>query len=349
MDSREYMLKQLETLVNIPSPSGMTKEATDYVMSELTRLGYKPFREHKGTVICCIGGSGHPLAISSHVDTLGAMVRSVKPNGHLKFTAIGGLNLYSAEAENVIVFTRTGKRYSGTIQSIHASAHVWGKENSGDRTTDTLEIVLDEDVRSPEDVKKLGIGTGDFVFTFPRFVVTDSGYVKSRHLDDKASASVLMTLAREVSEGTVKLARKVTLVFTVFEEEGHGASTFCKLDCEDLLAVDMGCIGDDLACTEKQVSICAMDSAGPFDREFTNELICRAEKLHLDYAVDIYPHYSSDASPALRSGLDARFALCGQGVFASHGYERTHVDGMVNTLALVRDVASELYYEGEKL
>lgn len=342
MDKKEYMLKQLETLVNIPSPTGMAKEAADYVTAELTRLGFSPVRERKGTVMCTIGGCGHPLAISAHVDTLGAMVRSVKPNGHLKFTSIGGLNLYSAEAENVTVFARDGREYSGTIQSIHASIHVWGKEVNGDRTEDNLEIVLDEDVRNAEDVHKLGISTGSFVFTHPRFVVTTSGYVKSRHLDDKASAAVLLTLAREVAEGTVKLARQVTLIFTVYEEIGHGGSTFCKLDCEDLLAVDMGCVGDDLACTEKQVSICPMDAAGPFDKSFTDELAQRAERHHLDYVLDIYPHYSSDAAPALRSGLDARFALCGQGVFASHGYERTHVDGMMNTLALVTSVASEL-------
>lgn len=342
MDSEKYMLEQLQTLVNIPSPSGMTKEVTDYVMAELTNMGFTPSREKKGTVICPIGGSGHPIAISSHVDTLGAMVRSVKANGHLKFAAIGGLNLYSAEAENVAVFTRNGKKYSGTIQSIHASSHVWGKDVNGDRNCDTLEVVLDEDVRNADDVKKLGISTGDFIFTFPRFVVTESGYIKSRHLDDKASAAVLLTLAKEVSERMVALGRMVTLVFTVYEEEGHGASTFCKLNCDDLLAVDMGCIGDDLASTEKQVSICPMDGAGPFDRSFTDELISRAERLGIDYAVDIYPHYSSDTSPALRSGLDCRFALCGQGVFASHGYERTHVDGMMNTLALVRSVAKEI-------
>ncbi|MBR4081758.1 MAG: M42 family metallopeptidase [Clostridia bacterium] len=339
MDKKTYLIEQTCRLTAIPSPTGMTRMATDYLLAELTRLGYKPERTPKGTVMCCIGGTGHPLVLSAHVDTLGAMVRAVKGNGCLRMTLIGGVIPNSIETENVLVHTRGGKTYTGTVQSIHASSHVWGDRTAEARGDETLEVVLDEKVFSRAETEALGISVGDFISFDPRTVVTPGGYIKSRHLDDKASSAVLLTLAREVAEGRVKLGRKTTLIFTVYEEIGHGASPVAKMDVEDMLAVDMGCVGDDLTCREHQVSICAKDSSGPFDYDFTGELIERAKRLGIDYAVDIYPRYSSDAATALRAGMEARFALCGQGVYASHGYERTHIDGMLGTLALVTDVA----------
>ena len=343
MDKKDYMLDQLCKLTDIPSPTGMTHEATAYLLAELTRLGFQPERTRKGTVIVCLGGSDHPLLLSAHVDTLGAIVRAVKGDGHLRYNHIGGFDDNTIENENVRVHTRDGKTFTGTVYSTKASGHVWGNQSATPRSDEFLEIILDEEVSSRDDVEKLGIHAGDFISFSPRTVITESGYIKSRHLDDKASAAVLLTLAREVAEGRVTLGRKVYLSFTVYEEVGHGASGLATLsDVEDMLAVDMGCIGSDLTCTEKQVSICAKDSAGPYDWDFTNELIARCKRLELDYAVDVYPGYSSDASPALMAGMDIRFGLCGQGVFASHGYERTHVNGMLSTLALVTDVAERL-------
>lgn len=340
MDKQTYMLEQVKTLTSIPSPTGMTDEAADYVLAELTRLGFRPERTPKGAVLCCLGGMGHPLLLSAHVDTLGAMVRAIKGSGALRYTKIGGFGDNAIENENVLIHTRHGKTYTGTVQSVKASRHVWNNNNDV-RSDETLEIIIDEEVSSKADVEALGIGVGDFISFDPRTIITESGFVKSRHLDDKASSAVLLTLAREVAEGRAQLCRQVTLLFTVYEEVGHGASPLYKMDIEDMLAVDMGCVGDDLTCRETQVSICAKDSAGPFDFSFTNELIARAKAENIDYAVDIYPSYSSDAATALRAGLDARFALCGQGVFASHGYERTHVKGMLATLALVTSVATK--------
>ena len=342
MDKQTYMIEQLKALTGIPSPTGMTRQATDYLMAELAGLGFAPERTPKGTVLCCLGGEGHPLVLSAHVDTLGAMVRAVKGNGALRYTQLGGYNDNAIENENVLIHTRGGKTYSGTVQSAKASMHVWGDHTAEARGDQTLEIVIDEEVSSKADVEKLGIAAGDFVSFDPRTVVTESGYIKSRHLDDKASSAVLLTLAREVAQDRVQLGRKVTLLFTVYEEVGHGASPLYKLEIEDLLAVDMGCVGGDLNCKETQVSICAKDSAGPFDFDFTNELIARAKEAGIDYAVDIYPRYSSDTATALRAGMDARFALCGQGVFASHAYERTHIKGMMATLALVTSVAERV-------
>lgn len=343
MDTKTYLLEQLKALTSRPSPTGMTRAATDYLLEELARLGFQPERTRKGAVICTLGGEKHPLLLSAHVDTLGAIVRSVKPNGALRYTQVGGYGDNAIENENVLIHTREGRIYSGTVQSIHASRHVWGDKSAEARTPDTLEIIVDEKTWSKAETEALGIAPGDFVSFDPRTVITDSGFVKSRHLDDKASSTVLLTLARAVSEGAVRLSRMVTLLFTVYEEVGHGASSIYHLPFEDMLAVDMGCVGDDLNCREDMVSICAKDSSGPFDYDFTNELIDHAKRLKLPYAVDIYPRYSSDAATARTAGLDARFALCGQGVFASHGYERTHIDGMLATYRLVAAVAAQAF------
>lgn len=245
------------------------------------------------------------------------------------------------ENENVLIHTRTGKTYSGTVQSIHASRHVWGDITAEKRDDQTLEIVLDEPVSSKSDVEELGIGPGDMISFDPRLTVTPNGYIKSRFLDDKASAAILLGLAKAVADGSIRQERRTIIAFTVYEEIGHGASTFGNMhDVEDMLAVDMGCVGDDLQCRETQVSICAKDAAGPYDWSFTNELMTRARAMQLDYVVDVYPRYSSDTATALKAGLDTRFALCGPGVFASHAYERSHVSGVMNTFKLVCDVAA---------
>ena len=340
-----YILEQMQNLLSIPSPSGMTREAAAYLMGELTRLGFQPWQMRKGTVVCELGGTGHGVLLSAHVDTLGAIVRAVKPNGRLRYSQLGGYNDNAIENENVCIHTRDGKRFTGTVQSVHASRHVWGDISGEKRDDQSLEVVLDEETSSKAETEALGIGAGDIISFDPRFVVTEKGYIKSRFLDDKASAAVLLGVARAVREGTIHPGRRVVLAFTVYEEEGHGASALQQLDVEDLLAVDMGCVGDDLNCTETQVSICAKDSAGPYDWSLTNDLIARSRQLGLDYAVDIYPRYSSDTATALKAGLDVRFALCGQGVFASHGYERTHVKGVMNTFRLVCDVASRVSAE----
>lgn len=338
MNQQEYCLDQMARLMAIHSPTGMTGEASAYVAGELTRLGFSPRLMRKGTVICELGGEGRGLLLSAHVDTLGAVVRSVKPNGRLRYTKLGGWNDNAVENENVTVITRDGKHFSATIQNVHASRHVWG-DNSADKRDDSfLEVVIDEVTSSKAQTEALGISAGDMICFDPRFTVTGSGFIKSRFLDDKASAAILLTLAKDVADGTVKLNRKVIIAFTVYEELGHGASAFFDMGVEDMLAVDMGCVGDDLNCTETDVSICAKDAAGPYDWSFTNELIAGAKKLELPYVVDTYPSYSSDTATALKAGLDARFALCGPGVYASHGYERTHIKGVMATLALAESI-----------
>ena len=328
-------LKYMQKLLSIPSPTGFTAQVTDYLMDTLVSLGFSPKKNRKGAVTCCLGGQGRGILLASHVDTLGAMVRSVKSNGRIRYTHIGGWQDATVEIENCLVHTRDGRTYSGTVQSVKASQHVFPGMGAEARDEEHLEIVLDEQVHSAQDVEKLGIETGCYISWDPRTVVTPSGFVKSRHLDDKASAGCLLALARMVSEGKISPKRQVTLLFSVYEEVGHGASMMLDQGIEDMLVVDMGCVGDDLKCDETMVSICVKDSNGPYDYSFTGELIDVAKKNGLRYAADVYPSYGSDAGTAIRAGNDVRFALIGPGVFASHGYERTHILGIENTCKLI--------------
>lgn len=330
---KDYILEQLSTLTSIPSPSGYTQRITDHVMGKLRDLGYQPERSIKGNVTVTLGGSGDPLVLSAHLDTLGAMVRKIKDNGHLRPTTIGGHQWDTCDGENCTVHTRDGRIYTGVVLNTEPSAHVADKKK--EKTEHHMEILLDENVHSKKGVKKLGIHNGDFIAMDPRTVITESGYIKSRFLDDKLSAAILLGLAKAVQAGEISLSRKVTLLFTVYEEVGHGASCLPS-DTKEIISVDMGCVGDGLDCTEHMVSICAKDSVGPYDHELTTRLVELAKEYELDYAVDIYPHYTSDADAALKSGYDIRHALIGPGVYASHNYERSHTDGMMNTYHLLK-------------
>ena len=332
-----FAVQQTMQLLAIPSPTGYTMHVTQYLLDTLTNMGFKPVRNRKGSVCCTLGGEGRPLALAAHVDTLGLMVRSIKGNGNLMFTRVGGPSYQAVETENVTVITREGKQYSGVVQLRNASTHVNHDMDDSKRSDSTLEVLLDENVSSKADVEALGISAGDFICLDPRARVTESGYIRSRFLDDKLSAGMLLALAKGVADGEVKLARKTTIFFSVYEEVGHGASTGLPQDTEELLVVDMGCVGDDINCTEMQVSICAKDSGGPYDYAMTSELIAISKEKGIDYAVDIYPYYGSDAGTALRSGMDIRYALIGAGVYASHGYERSHVKGVENTLRLIEE------------
>ena len=266
---------------------------------------------------------------------LGAVVAEIKSNGRLRLSPVGGFNANNAEAHNCRVYTYDGQIYDGTIQLADASLHVNKEYSTTQRTFQSVEVVLDEPVTSKDDVKALGITNGCFVCADPNLVVTNSGYIKSRFLDDKLSAAILLGYAKYIRENNITPLRKVYQHMTVFEEVGHGACASIPEDVTELLSVDMGCVGDGLECTERQVSICAKDGHGPYNYQVTTGLVNAAKKDSIDYAVDIYPFYGSDADAALSAGKDARHGLIGAGVYASHGYERSHKDGVVNTFRLL--------------
>ena len=328
-----FIKEQLYTLTSIPSPSSFTEKVTDYLLSELSSLGYSPERSNKGNVFVTLGGSGSPLVLAAHVDTLGAMVRSIKENGRLRPTTIGGHQWSTADGENCTIHTRDGRVYTGVVLNKEPSSHV--ADQKTELIEENMEILLDENVASDQDTLALGIQTGDIIAMDPRTVVTESGYIKSRFLDDKLSAAILLGLARAVREDAWKLNRKVSLLFTVYEEVGHGGSVVPD-DTEEMISVDMGCVGSDLGCTERMVSICAKDSGGPYNYDLITTLSNLAKEKKLDYAIDVYPHYGSDVETTLRAGYDIRHGLIGPGVYASHNYERSHMDGVRNTFELLK-------------
>ena len=324
-------------LLAIDSPSGFTEKAALWVRNAFEALGFPAKITVKGGVLTDLGGQDteNGLLLEAHTDTLGGMVCRIKDNGRLQLTKIGGMRAENGETENLRVYTREGKVYDGTLQLCNASVHVNGSYGDAKRDFDTTEVVLDEDVKSAEDVRKLGIEVGDFVCFDPRTRRTNSGYLKSRFLDDKLSVGILLGFAKYLADNKITLPRKTFVHVTVYEEVGHGGAASVPTGVTEAISVDMGCVGEGLSCTERQVSICAKDSGGPYSYEVVGKIIAAAKKTGADYAVDVYPHYGSDVEATLSAGHDLRHGLIGPGVYASHGYERSHIDGVYNTLKVL--------------
>ncbi len=334
----DYAWEQASALLAIDSPTGFTEKAAAWVQTQFAALGFDAKITTKGGVLVDLGGEDkeNALMLAAHTDTLGGMVAQVKGNGRLRLTALGGMNANNGETENVRVYTREGKVYEGTLQLCNASVHVNGEYSNAKRSFDTTEVVLDEDCKSADDAQKLGIAVGDIVCFDPRTHRTASGYLKSRFLDDKLSVGILLGFAKYLSDNKITLKRRTYVHITVYEEVGHGGSGSVPAGVTEAISVDMGCVGDGLQCTEKQVSICAKDSGGPYSYAVVGDLIAAAKKAGADYAVDVYPYYGSDVEATLRGGYDIRHGLIGPGVYASHGYERSHIDGVHNTLKLLK-------------
>lgn len=334
-DSYEEIVSNILSLCHIPSPTGFTARAEQFIKDKIGELGYSPLSTNKNAIIVELGGEGEPLLLSAHLDTLGAMVRAVKSNGRLRITKIGGYPERNLEGVNCTIHTYSGKEYSGTFQPVSPATHVNLELAKEVRDDSNIEVVIDEKISCKDDVGALGIMSGNFISIDPGTVKTSTGFIKSRHLDDKASCALLIGLAKYLKENGTALKRKVYLMFSNHEEVGHGASASIPEDVVEMIAVDMGAIGDDLETDEHKVSICAKDSSGPYNYEITKKLVELAEKEGLNYAVDIYPYYGSDAGAALRAGHDIRTALIGPGVSASHGYERAHREGLENSFKLL--------------
>ena len=333
---KDYVLSFAQELLAIDSPSGYCMAAIDFVKKTATDLGYATSMNAKGNLIIDVPGRNmdKTVGLSAHVDTLGLMVRSIKVDGTLAFTPLGGPILPTYDGEYCKIHTRDGKVYSGTILSNQTSVHVHKEANTAGRNADNMHVRIDEVVKSKADAVKLGISNGDIVAVEPKVQITESGFIKSRFLDDKISVSCIIGILAYLKETGLLPVNNTKIIISTYEEVGHGSSHI-PTEIEELIAVDMGCIGEDLACTEFDVSICAKDSSGPYDYDLTSKLIELAKGEKLNYAVDIYPMYGSDVSAALRGGADIRGALIGPGVAASHGMERTHWNGLDATIKLI--------------
>ncbi len=334
--NKEYLLSTAKRILEFNSPTGFCFEIMDKIEEIVREFGYKFERNNKGGGVITIEGRNDEkvIGLSAHVDTLGAMVRSITSSGTLRFTLIGGPIVPTLDGEYCKIRTRDGKVYDGTFLSTSPAAHVYEDSKTKKRDANNMEIRIDEVVKNKSDVEELGIAPGDFVFIDPKTTITQSGFIKSRFIDDKGSVAALMALLEMFHRENIIPRFKTKILISNYEEVGHGTS-YIPSDITEMIAVDMGCIGEDLSCTEYDVSICAKDSGGPYDYNMVTDLVNLAKNNNISYAVDIYPMYGSDVGAALKAGNNIRGALIGPGVHASHGMERTHYNALENTIKLL--------------
>ena len=330
VDETKELIKQL---VSIPSPSGYTEKVIQYVENIFNDLGVESKRNNKGGLIATLPGKNQEQhrMLTAHVDTLGAMVKEIKSNGRLRLDLIGGFRYNSIEGEYCTIHTSSGKEFTGTILMHQTSVHVYKDAGKAERNQENMEVRIDAKVKNEEDVRALGIEVGDFVSFDPRVELTDYGFIKSRHLDDKASVAILIQLIKRLKEENITLPYTTHFLISNNEEIGYGGNSNIPEETVEYLAVDMGAIGDGQATDEYTVSICAKDSSGPYHYGLRNHLIHLAKENGIEYKVDIYPYYGSDASAAIRAGHDIVHGLIGPGIDASHAFERTHEDSLKHT------------------
>jgi putative aminopeptidase FrvX len=337
----DYFKQTLCEILAIDSPSGYTGLVVAKLKACVDEMGYENYLTAKGNLVVNVPGqTAHPprsiktIGISAHVDTLGLVVRGFRHDGTLSFSQVGGAILPTLDGEYCNIYTRWGKKYTGTILSNSPSSHVYDDAGSAARNDKGMHVKLDEEVKCADDAKKLGILAGDFICYAPKTEFTASGFIKSRFLDDKMSVAIILCALKYFKDEGIAPAHNICAIFSTYEEVGHGLSHLPQ-SVDEFVTLDMGCIGDDLTCTEYDVSICAKDSSGPYDYELTTRLITLAKEAGLGFAVDIYPRYGSDVSAARAAGHDIKGALIGPGVAASHGMERSHMKAAENTWKLL--------------
>ena len=330
-------IQLLKKLVETPSPSGFTGQVMKLISEELSDIGVNYKKTNKGAIIATIVGKDddrHRL-LTAHTDTLGAMVKEIKSDGRLKLTMIGGFNWNAVEGEYCRIHTTDGKEYGGTILMHQTTVHVYKNAGSAERSVENIEVRIDEKVLNAAETRALGIEVGDFISFDPRFEETASGFIKSRHLDDKASTALLLELVRSIVENAIELPNTTHFYISNNEEIGYGGNSNIPNETVEYIAVDMGAIGDGQTSDEYTVSVCAKDSSGPYHYELTRHLTSLCKKDEIPFKLDIYPYYGSDASAAIKAGFDVKHALFGPGIESSHAQERTHIDSLKATAQLL--------------
>jgi putative aminopeptidase FrvX len=329
----------LVELLNTPSPTGYTSEAVSYCERAFNALGapgLRMTRTRKGALLMQWNGESRAqVGVTAHLDTLGLMVKEIKPNGALKTTRIGGIIYNGIECENVTVRTFDDRRYRGTVLLNEPAAHVNRDVHTAVRDENSMEVRLDEKTSSAAGTRALGIEVGDFIFVDPRVEVVPSGFVRSRFLDDKASVACIYAAAAALAKAGAKPANDTTILLSNYEEVGHGGASDWSPDLDEYLCVDMAAIGGGQSSTEFDCTICVKDASGTYSYEMIRKLreLCSAHAI--PYRTDIYPFYSSDGSAYWSAGGAARVGLIGPGVSGSHAYERTHRDALAATTQLI--------------
>ncbi len=333
---REYIIDSLRAILAVPSPVGYYVKLNPLLEKMASELGYSVSCDNKSTLYITLDGSDNSrtVLVGAHADTLGMVVRSIESDGTLCVRNLGGVVFSSLEGESVTVHTRDGREYTGLVMCKSHSVHVFEDARSLARDENSMRILLDEDVTTGEAVRALGIQNGDYVSVEPRFQYTKNGYIKSRFIDDKGGIACCFAALRYLAEKKVRPRYRTIIAFPYYEEIGIGG-TFVPEGVSEYVAIDIGLIGPGLDGSERKVSICAKDNTAPYDYELTNHLIDCAKSAQCDYAVDVFFRYSTDANAALRAGNNIRSAAFGMAVYCSHGMERTHIDGLENTVKLL--------------
>lgn len=333
-----YLEDTLIHLLDIPSPTGWTDEALEFVHSKLTQLGLQGHRTRKGTLVSTWQGQAEdtPRALTGHVDTLGAVVKAIKDNGRLELSPLGGFAWNTVEGEGCRVFTEGGSAVSGSLLPVKASAHIFGSGvGEMERTAANMEVRLDERTTSGDETRALSIEVGDFVSFDTRTLATSNGFIRSRHLDDKAGVVCILAAIKALRAMEAIPSQRTQIHISHYEEVGHGAAAGLSDDLAELVAVDMAVVGEGQTSDEFHVTICAKDHGGPYHAGLTRHLKDVARRAEVPFKVDIYPQYGSDGEAYWRAGGDVAVALIGPGVDASHSYERTHMEALTATARLI--------------
>jgi putative aminopeptidase FrvX len=333
----QYVLDTMIKYLDIPSPSGKTAAAIEAARKQFEEMGIKTIKTKKGAIIATIEGENteEQKTISAHIDTLGCMVKGITSKGRLKLVRVGGGTWTTLEGSNVFIETRHGKKYRGTVLPIYASTHIFtAAARETIRTDDNMEIRLDELVNNKEDVLKLGINTGDYIYIDPLTEITESGFIKSRYIDDKSAVAMIFGVCKYLKANNITPKYTTNFFISNYEEVGHGVSAVPEKTVE-FVAIDIGTVGGEQESDEFSVSIAAKDKKTPYDYELRSKLVDISDKHNIGYKVDVYISYSSDATQAIQSGSDFKFACIGPGVDATHHYERTHVKAIENTMKLL--------------
>jgi putative aminopeptidase FrvX len=330
----EYLLRILVDLLNTPSPTGFAANAIEFVEGTMKDFSFLSISQtRKGALIATWDGAENdsPRGLTAHTDTLGAMVKEIKPTGRLKMTRIGGFAWNTVEGEGCTVFTSQGESFRGSILLTKASGHVHGKQvNDLKRDDDNMEVRLDARTMDADQTRDLGIQVGDFVVFDPRVEVVN-GFIRSRHLDDKACVACICATIKSIHEAGLQPAQTTTFHISNYEEVGHGAASGFPANLAELVAVDMAAVGEGQTSDEFHATLCVKDSGGPYHHGLNKKMRQLAEDFQIPHKVDIYPYYGSDGEAYWRAGGDVAVALIGPGVDASHNYERTHMEALIAT------------------
>lgn len=326
----DYLTEHMLAILNIPSPSGYTDEVVTYVANELNRLGIPLELTRRGAIRATIAGkvSSPDRAIVVHLDTIGAMVRALKDNGRCEVSPVGTWSARFAEGARCTVLGDE-TRIRGTILPLKASGHAFNEEVDTQETSwDNVELRVDEFANDAAELAKLGIRIGDFLAIDPRPELSDSGFINSRHLDDKAGVAALLAAAKAIVEAELELPVDCHLLFTISEEIGYGASSVLHQDVAEMVAIDNATPAPGQNSKETGVTVAMKDQVGPFDYHLTHKLIDLCKTHEVRFQRDVFRFYRSDTASAIEAGNDIRTALLCFGVDASHGYERTHLHSL---------------------